>query len=104
MAHKVKRAGDDDYVFRRSERNGASESLRRAWNDLETGGQVRGEFGEERGGNGARLLWLSEENFVSAREKQAGDFVDSFIAKGAKNQPNAAGEMFVAKSGKLARG
>ena len=50
---------------------------------------------EQWSGNGARLARLGENYGVSAREKQAGDFVHGFIAHGAVHQENAAARVIL---------
>ena len=66
---------------------------------------MAGDLGEDLYRDCARLIWLRENHAGSAGEKQAGNFIDSFITESAEYQDKfSAGEIFLQVSGKLPGG
>ena len=81
------------------------ESLLCGGNNPEMRSVVGGNFGEPRGGDGARSARLCKDHFAGMWEEQAGDFVDGFVAERAVEQPDfAAGEILREEFGEFAGG
>jgi hypothetical protein len=68
-------------------------------------GMMTGNFCQLGGGDGAHGARRGEDDFCGVREEQAGDFVDSFVAKGSVEQPKfAILEILLEETGEFAGG
>jgi len=104
LADQIEGAGDEDRVLGRGFGEGVLEGAFGISDDGKMGGMVAGDFGELCGGNGARSIWRGENDFGGVGKEKAGDFVDSFVAKGGVNQPNFVdGEILLQEMGEFAR-
>src|SRR6266478_7083699 len=103
LADQIKRASDENGVFRRGFCEGVFEGALGVGDYGKMGGMVASDFRELRGGNGARGSGRGENDFCGAREKKAGDFVDGFVPKGGVDQEDfAAGEILFEEIGEFA--
>src|SRR5882672_3354061 len=105
LADQIERAGDKDGVLGGGLSQCVVESFFGVGNNGEMLRVVASDFGELRGGDGAGSAWRGENYFFGAREENAGDFVDGFIAKSGVDEPDpAAGEILFQEVGEFARG
>src|SRR6202521_4015416 len=81
LADQIERAGDENGVFGRGLRECVFERALGIGDHAKTRGMMAGDFRQLRGGNGARGARRCEDDLRGVGKEQAGDFVDSFIAK-----------------------
>src|SRR5216684_6957953 len=103
LADQIERASDENGVIGRGFGEGMLEGGLGVGDHGKTRGVMASDFGKLRGGDGARGAWRGEDDFRGVREKQAGNFVDGFVAKGGVDQKDfAAGEILFEKMGEFA--
>jgi len=81
LAGQIERARYENDICGRGSGEGVFEGALGVGDDGKTRGVMTGDFGELRGGDGARSAGRGEDDFRSAGEEEAGDFVDGFVAK-----------------------
>src|SRR6266478_1310482 len=81
LADQIEGAGDENGVLWRGFRESVFERALGIGDHGKTRGMMAGDFRELRGGNGARGARRGEDDFRGVGEEEAGDFVDSFVAK-----------------------
>lgn len=91
LADQIKRASDENSIVGRGLGDGVVKGVLGVGDHGKMNGMVAGDFGELHGGNGARSVRRGEDHFGGVGKEQAGDFVDSFVAKSGVNHPNFAG-------------
>ena len=105
LANQVERAGDENNVFRRGFGKSVFEGTLGVVNHGKPRGMMACNFGELRGGDGARGARGSEDDFRGVREEKAGDFIDGLVAEGGVDQPDfAAREVLFEEMGEFAGG